>query len=246
MVPLVTQLRDLSTSVNSTITTGAVKTWQVMTNSRDVSDAPTATPSAAANVDETPADAVAHSTDDQAENTSSQQSSDMDEEEDDLLTPRPKENINSQIGPISVHDDYFTNTSRSKTYDGAATPGPITKPTLERLQSKATTALSLREAHANDAGSSSGAAIPTSEAGSIRSLVPTMNSGDNDVEGMLGEILSEENVRFAGSKGNWSLSQDEEEEEDSEEEWDVDENDALDEGSHVPSSTIDLSRVDII
>jgi len=229
MVPLVTQLRDISTSVNSTITSGAAKTWQVMTNSRDASDTTATASPSSAQVDDDPVDTTVKSADVPVEAPITE-ASEMNEE-DDLLTPRPKDNnVDSQFGSLSVHDDYFTNTARSRTYvDGAATPGPIIKPTLERLQSKATTALSLREAHANDAGSSSGAAVPTSEASSIRSLVPTMNSGDNDVEGMLGEILSEENVRFSGSKGNWSLSQ-EEEEEDSEEEWDVEEGDDLDEG----------------
>lgn len=82
----------------------------------------------------------------------------------------------------------------SATSSGASTPG---------LQAKATTAISLPEgvhAHQTD-GASSGsvtAAPSFSDSNSVMSLVPTLNTRDNDVESMLGEILSESEGRFSG------------------------------------------------
>lgn len=82
----------------------------------------------------------------------------------------------------------------SSTSSGASTPG---------LQAKATTAISLPEGvHAQQTdGASSGsvtAAPSFSDSNSIVSLVPTLNTRDNDVESMLGEILSESEGRFSG------------------------------------------------
>ncbi|KAK6355112.1 Vacuolar fusion protein mon1 [Orbilia brochopaga] len=171
------------------------------------------------------------------------------EEEEGRATPRPLVSVQSPGAgrssdrPIYITEDYFTRpTSRGDlsnastlrgTDFGAMAPGscPVT-PSLERLQSKPTTALSLSQVHANSAVGSSGASIivPYTESSSIRSLVPTIDSGDNDVAGMLGEILNEDATAFApGYSQAWALSKQMEEEEelveDSEEEWDESDND---------------------
>lgn len=85
----------------------------------------------------------------------------------------------------------------SSTSSGTSTPG---------LQAKATTAISLPEGvHAQQTdGASPGsvtAAPSFSDTNSIVSLVPTLNTRDNDVESMLGEILSESEGRFSGMGG---------------------------------------------
>lgn len=85
----------------------------------------------------------------------------------------------------------------SSTSSGTSTPG---------LQAKATTAISLPEGvHAQQTdGASPGsvAGAPSfSDTNSIVSLVPTLNTRDNDVESMLGEILSESEGRFSGMGG---------------------------------------------
>ncbi|KAJ6261071.1 Vacuolar fusion protein [Drechslerella dactyloides] len=173
-----------------------------------------------------------------------------DQDQEDPLTPRPStparppEIITSPSrGAIQITEDYFTrptsrgdlsNASTLRATDiGAMISGscPVT-PSLERLQSKPTTALSLSQVHANSAVGSSGASIivPYTESSSIRSLVPTIDSGDNDVAGMLGEILNEDATAFAPGYGQtWALSKQMEEEEelveDSEEEWDESDND---------------------
>lgn len=89
---------------------------------------------------------------------------------------------------FSLQNIYSANSS------GASTPG---------LQAKATTAISLPEGvHAQQTdGASSGsvtAAPSFSDSNSIVSLVPTLNTRDNDVESMLGEILSESEGQFSG------------------------------------------------
>ncbi|RPA95847.1 DUF254-domain-containing protein [Choiromyces venosus 120613-1] len=97
------------------------------------------------------------------------------------LPPRPSLEVTTSNAFLSVH---------SATSSGASTPG---------LQAKPTTAISLPEgvhAQQQDAvvsGNGSITGAPSfSDSVSVKSLVPTLSAGDNDVESMLGEILEEE------------------------------------------------------
>ncbi|KAG0635532.1 trafficking protein Mon1-domain-containing protein [Tuber brumale] len=123
--------------------------------------------------------------------------------EDQLPTPR----ASTRPTTITLTEDYFapplpprvslevttSNTLlsiQSTTSSGASTPG---------LQAKPTTAISLPEgvhAQQQDAvvsGNGSITGAPSfSDSVSVKSLVPTLSAGDNDVESMLGEILEEE------------------------------------------------------
>ena len=75
------------------------------------------------------------------------------------------------------------------------------------LQSKATVAVSLPEGvyaqQQDGVGSGGSGSITTapsfSDSISIKSAAPTLSTGDNDVESMLGEILLENDARFGGS-----------------------------------------------
>ncbi|PWW73764.1 DUF254-domain-containing protein [Tuber magnatum] len=98
-----------------------------------------------------------------------------------LLPPRPSLEVTASGALLST---------QSATSSGASTPG---------LQAKPTTAISLPEgvhAQQQDAvvsGSGSITGAPSfSDSVSVKSLVPTLSAGDNDVESMLGEILEEE------------------------------------------------------
>ncbi|KAF3907666.1 hypothetical protein AA313_de0206445 [Arthrobotrys entomopaga] len=273
---VVTPLKDISDSVNSTISNSAERTWKLVKrdapgpsapaegSSSDTTEMAAApertelTPPGAQEGVETPSDSTPEATDSsltddtthgEAPNTTTNIEPE-EEEEDGPPTPRPNplspqtseiDESSSNPRPIQITEDYFTrpahlDLSGASTLRGTDT-GPVAggscpvTPSLERLQSKPTTALSLSQVHANNDLSSSRASIivPYTESSSIRSLVPTLDSGDNDVAGMLGEILNEDNVAFASGYGQaWALSRQMEEEEelieDSDEEWDESDN----------------------
>ncbi|KAK6361366.1 Vacuolar fusion protein mon1 [Orbilia blumenaviensis] len=281
---VVTPLKDISDSVNSTISNSAERTWKlvkgddrataessVTTEEGSGGTADMAGTSETARALATAQDGAAGAT----EGSTSEHSGDgtdvetatsvpnntqsraepepvagTEQEEDDSRTPRPQSpsqpsGVETAAGTsgehIQITEDYFTRPSHldlsgASTLKGADNgmlgPGscPVT-PSLERLQSKPTTALSLSQVHANSGAVSSGVSviIPYTESSSIRSLVPTIDSGDNDVAGMLGEILNEDNVAFtAGYSQGWALSQQMEEEEelaeDSDDDWDESDN----------------------
>ncbi|KAK6520879.1 Vacuolar fusion protein mon1 [Arthrobotrys conoides] len=278
---VVTPLKDISDTVNSTISNSAERTWKLVKgdggdggkgpisigegSSGDTTDM-AGTSEAAEPLTASIQDGVAGTTESSTTETSGEEAgveaipstsndissaaeSEAADEEDDTRTPRPQSPSNPSIAQaaesnsehIQITEDYFTrpphlDLSGASTLRGADNgmlgPGscPVT-PSLERLQSKPTTALSLSQVHATNGIASSGVSIilPYTESSSIRSLVPTIDSGDNDVAGMLGEILNEDNVAFtAGYNQGWALSQQMEEEEelveDSDEDWDESEN----------------------
>ncbi|KAF3138989.1 Vacuolar fusion protein mon1, variant 2 [Orbilia oligospora] len=281
---VVTPLRDISDTVNSTISNSAERTWNLVKgdggdggkssastvegSSGDTADmaetSEAAEPLATSNEggaagdtesstseipgDETGVEAITSASRD-ISLTAEPEAVDEVDQEDDARTPRPQSPSNppaaeaaaSSSEHIQITEDYFTrpphlDLSGASTLRGADNgmlgPGscPVT-PSLERLQSKPTTALSLSQVHANNGITSSGVSVilPYTESSSIRSLVPTIDSGDNDVAGMLGEILNEDNVAFtSGYNQGWALSQQMEEEEelveDSDEDWDESDN----------------------
>ncbi|EPS45671.1 hypothetical protein H072_329 [Dactylellina haptotyla CBS 200.50] len=284
---VVTPLKDISDSVNSTLSTSAERTWKLVKgdgtgpgpstqgegSSGDTTDMAVPAPERTENTLPVPSEdvdaaavAVAVAAGGSSHDTSATTTGDTTQEytdpntnieaepdDDGPPTPRPLQPppqtisgaIESGSGaaePIQITEDYFTrpphlDLSGASTLKGTD-PGtvgagscPVT-PSLERLQSKPTTALSLSQVHANSGVVSSGVSVivPYTESSSIRSLVPTIDSGDNDVAGMLGEILNEDNVAFTAGFGQaWALSKQMEEEEealveDSDEEWDESDN----------------------
>ncbi|KAF3922099.1 hypothetical protein ABW20_dc0109814 [Dactylellina cionopaga] len=268
---VVTPLKDISDSVNSTISSSAERTWRlVKRDGGGPSTGPEEASGDTADMATTQEESVPTEAHDEAttatgssntdpnistsggtEETANPNTNDESEQEieEDPQTPRPPlpprpvetDESNPEGEPIQITEDYFTRPTRldlsgASTLRGTETgmvghgSCPVT-PSLERLQSKPTTALSLSQVHANSGIGSSGASvvIPYTESSSIRSLVPTIDSGDNDVAGMLGEILNEDNVAFSSGYGQaWALSKQIEEEvelaEDSEEEWDESDN----------------------
>lgn len=114
-------------------------------------------------------------------------------EEDYFPPPPPPRPILETSSFLSLQNIHSASSS------GASTPG---------LQARATTAISLPEGvhayqtdGASGGGSGSITAAPSfSDSNSVVSLVPTLNTGDNDVESMLGEILSESEGRFSGMR----------------------------------------------
>jgi len=143
---------------------------------------------------------------------------------DDFPTPRASQygaNISSSevaTEALTVDEDYFppplslqpaTTKSPSQLLSLQSCTHPSTRggSSTSGLQSKATIAISLPEgvyAQQQDGVSSGGgsASVTTapsfSDSISIKSLVPTINTGDNDVESMLGEILAETDARYEG------------------------------------------------
>ncbi|KAK6351398.1 Vacuolar fusion protein mon1 [Orbilia javanica] len=275
---VVTPLKDISDSVNSTISNSAERTWKLV--KRDGGDVATATEGdssdtadmAGASAAEGTSTASAQDGEISATESSTDTNSgsetgvgtitetpsnigpaaepeavDEADQEDDTQTPRPQspskpsatETVEPSSENIQITEDYFarphldlSGASTLRADNGMVGPGscPVT-PSLERLQGKPTTALSLSQVHANNGVTSPGVSVvlPYTESSSIRSLVPTIDSGDNDVAGMLGEILNEDNVAFtAGYNQGWALSQQIEEEEelveDSDEDWDESDN----------------------
>ncbi|KAF3936831.1 hypothetical protein ABW19_dt0204527 [Dactylella cylindrospora] len=279
---VVSPLKDISDSVNSTISNSAERTWQLIKQTGgSLSPQPEGVPSSSTRADtsnqETPSEMPTEgqvtregtgstegntvSTElakDSEDNEEAQTRSEAREDplrldtqhstepnEDDVETPRPPlpprpvttDEGGSSSTAIQVNEDYFSQPTYGEpsgmatlriTEAGIVAPLslPVT-PTLDRLQSKPTTALSLSQVHANSGINSSSVSVtlPYTESSSIRSLVPTIDSGDNDVAGMLGEILNEDNVAFTSGYGQaWALSKQMEEEEelveDSEEDWD--------------------------
>ncbi|KAF8250691.1 DUF254-domain-containing protein [Wilcoxina mikolae CBS 423.85] len=117
---------------------------------------------------------------------------------------------------MNMNEDYFSaplppRLSTTKTPSQLLSLQPSTLPsasgsTTPGLQSKATIAISLPEGvyaqqqdGVNSGGSGSVTTAPSfSDSTSIKSFAPTLSTGDNDVESMLGEILEESDVTFSG------------------------------------------------
>ncbi|KAL7276866.1 Vacuolar fusion protein mon1, partial [Rhizina undulata] len=175
--------------------------------------------------------------------------------DDDLPTPRVSEHTpalnsvatpSSQDAEITVNEDYFPPPPPGVSHRAAFEGAPPTFISFQNttspsapggLQGKATTAISLPEgvhAQQQDAvGTSTSSSItgaPSfSDSTSVRSLVPTLSAGDNDVESMLGEILGEHEGRFSSPRTRWSGSMSGVEE--GFEEWDSEDEDSYDSGS---------------
>ena len=117
-----------------------------------------------------------------------------DRDAEDMSVPRPDPPPPDEL---NVQDDYFPSPHPPPL---PPRPGEQLRPqTATTPHAKATIAISLPEGvyaqQQDGVSSASGGSVTTalsfSDSQSVRSLAPTLNTGENDVESMLGEILEE-------------------------------------------------------